>query len=105
MKTNSCFEKHTDFDDKFLKSIFTRIVRLETKLVRGFEELGVNIDNNENWLVIDEASRSVFLTTLGRSPMVIMATMREMGAKCIGEEYTIYYKNNYFGKMILSLPG
>jgi hypothetical protein len=34
------------------KDIQYRLTRIETKLVRGFEELGVNIDQDREWLSV-----------------------------------------------------
>lgn len=103
METESATIQPSEYDGNFLKSLTNRLVRLETKLVRGFEELGVDIDNKNGWLVVDELNKKIFLSTLGRSPMVILATMQELGAKQFGEEYSIYYKNKYFGKMKFDL--
>ena len=38
-----------------------RLTRIESKLVRGFEELGVSLDVDPDWMTVDdERTRSTF---------------------------------------------
>ena len=69
-----------------------KLVRVESKLVRGFEELGVNIDSDSNWLTVDDDKRTVYISTLGRSMLVLMTDMVRKGAKHIGKDYDIVHK-------------
>lgn len=47
------------------KELMNRMTRIETKLVRGFEELGVNIDKDNEWITVDDDARVVYISTLG----------------------------------------
>lgn len=83
------------------KELVNRLTRIETKLVRGFEELGVNIDKDNEWLTLDEESRVVYVSTLGRSMTVLLSDMARAGAKQIGKEYDIVHRGNIVGSITL----
>lgn len=76
------------------QELMNRLVRVESKLVRGFEELGVNIDSDNDWLTVDDASRVVYVATLGRSMQVMLTDMVRKGAKHVGKEYDVVHKGN-----------
>ena len=84
----------------FERDVMCRLTRLESKLVRGFEEMGVNISNDENWLVVDDDDRTVHLTTLGRSMMVMLVEMERRGATRVGKEYDIFYQGESVGSLV-----
>jgi len=69
-----------------------RLIRIESKLVRGFEELGVNIDEDANWLTVDEPGLTVYISTLGRSATVMLTDMKRQGARQVGKWYTVVHK-------------
>lgn len=73
-----------------LASIENRLVRMETKLIRGFEELGVDTETDPNWLTV--IGDTIEVTTLGRSLMVIIETAKKKGAKIGQQEYVIVHK-------------
>jgi len=75
------------------KELTSRLIRIESKLVRGFEEFGINIDKEKDWLSVDDQKREVHVTTLGRSLIVMLADMKRCGANNIGEMYSVFYKD------------
>lgn len=79
------------------KELINRLTRIETKLVRGFEELGVNIDKDNEWLTLDESSRVVYVSTLGRSMTVLLSDMARAGATQVGREYDIVHRGDIVG--------
>lgn len=79
------------------REIMNRLVRIESKLVRGFEELGVNIDIESDWITVDDASRTVYISTLGRSLTVMLSDMARLGAKQVGKDYSIVHKGIEIG--------
>jgi hypothetical protein len=91
-----------DFPKSLGKDMIFRMTRLETKLVRGFEELGVDISADE-WIYLNDKERIVHLDTLGRSISVILNKMKELGASHIGEEYEIHFKNNFSGTLVFNV--
>ncbi len=85
----------------FEQDVINRLTRVESKLVRGFEELGVNINSRSDWLTVDEPSRTVFISTLGRSLTVMLNDMARAGATQVGKEYEIVHKGDVVGTVIL----
>jgi len=79
------------------REIMNRLVRIESKLVRGFEELGVNIDIESDWITVDDASRTVYISTLRRSLTVMLSDMARLGAKQVGKDYSIVHKGTEIG--------
>ena len=76
--------KHDKYD-----TTTSRLIRLESKLVRGFEELGISLDVQRDWLTVDDAGHTVYVSTLGRSLSVIMQEMKAQGATNVGEFYCV----------------
>lgn len=68
------------------------LIRIESKLVRGFEELGISTDNREDWLTVDDDARVVYVDTIGRSLMVLLAEMVRNGATHYGDNYEVVHK-------------
>tara|TARA_R110000803_G_scaffold114284_3_gene182748 strand:- start:2057 stop:2341 length:285 start_codon:yes stop_codon:yes gene_type:complete len=85
-----------------IKELHSRMARIESKLVRGFEELGVNITTSHDWLSVDDQSQVVYLSTLGRSLMVIISDMSRRGATKIGKEYTLVHQGNDVGSVVFT---
>lgn len=69
-----------------------RLTRIESKLVRGFEELGISTDTNSDWLTVDDEARIVYVDTIGRSLMVLFADMSRKGATHFGDNYEVVHK-------------
>ena len=53
-------------------NVTSRLIRIESKLVRGFEELGVSLDVDPDWLTVDNAANTVYVSTIGRSLSVLL---------------------------------
>jgi hypothetical protein len=84
----------------FEQEVINRLTRVESKLVRGFEELGVNINSRSDWLTVDDPARTVFISTLGRSLTVMLNDMARAGASQVGKEYEIVHKGDVVGTVI-----
>lgn len=87
---------------QFDRDLMNRLVRIESKLVRGFEELGVNIDKDSEWLSVDDAARVVYVATLGRSLLVTISDMARCGATQVGRSYDIVHKGNVVGTVMFN---
>lgn len=83
-------------------TLVTRLIRLESKLVRGFEELGIALTPEDDWLVVDEEQLVVHIKTLGRSLSVILKRMHECGALSVGSFYKLKYRGKTIGTIALS---
>lgn len=81
----------------FEKSVMARLVRIESKLVRGFEELGVNIDQEDDWLTVDDKNNYVYISTMGRSLTVILTEMARHGATKEGQAYELIHMGDVVG--------
>ena len=76
------------------REVTTRLTRIESKVVRGFEELGISTDKNPDWLTVDEDARVVYVDSLGRSIMVLLNDLARAGAKQYGKHYEVVHKGN-----------
>lgn len=79
----------------------SRLTRLESKMVRGFEELGVNTDSDPDWLSVDESHRVIYVSTVARSLKVMHSHAVSRGAKQFGKEYDIVHKGDVVGTLTL----
>jgi hypothetical protein len=68
-----------------------RLRRIETRLMRGFEEIGVDLYDQKDWLTVDESSHTIYVATLGRSIQVINNTAKKQGAQ-LGKLYDIVWR-------------
>ncbi len=75
----------------FELEVLNRLTRIESKLARGFEEQGIDIDVDPNWMTVDEAQRVIYITTLGRSLKIMRAEAPRRGARQKGKDYQIFY--------------
>lgn len=86
----------------FERDVIGRLTRVESKLVRGFEELGINIVSSDDWLTVDDAARIVYVSTLGRSMTVLMSDMARLGATQFGKVYSIIHRGEEVGTVVLN---
>lgn len=84
-----------------INDLDARLRRMETRLVRGFEEMGIDLDVQDDWLTVDESSRTIFLSTMGRSLLVVRKEARRRGAKSRSEPYEIVHAGNPVGTITL----
>ena len=56
--------------------------------------------SRDDWLTIDNAARTVFISTLGRSMTVMLSDMERAGATHVGKEYEIVHKGEVVGTVI-----
>lgn len=76
------------------------LARIEAKMTRGFESLGVSVDKDADWMVVDDEKREVRMTTLSHSLKVVLAEMARRGAKNRGAEYELIYQDGTVGWII-----
>jgi hypothetical protein len=81
-------------ESKSTASLVQRLVRLESKLVRGFEELGVSVDADHDWISVEDETNTVYISTLGRSLTVIMQEMKARGATKESDWYDVVHKGH-----------
>ena len=59
--------------------VIDRLKRIETKLVRFAEELGIDTDVSRDWLTVDEPNKVIYLATMGRSLAVMKIEAKRRG--------------------------
>lgn len=85
-----------DITDKGIQAFLRRI---DTRLVRGFEELGVTVIDSDGWFKVDHTKSIIHITSKGKSLSTIQITMRQAG--CVaGQLYGIYFENKYMGEIL-----
>lgn len=72
------------------KELISRLTRLETKVIRGFEELGADTSSDPNWLAVE--GDCIYVNTMGRSLTVMTETARKKGARIGQQKYRVIYK-------------
>lgn len=78
-----------------------RLRRIETKLVRFAEELGIDTDVQRDWITVDDTAKVIYVSTLGRSMAVIRMEAMRRGAKA-GNFYDIVHKGDVCAKLYVS---
>ena len=66
-------------EDKGLRSIFERLQRIETRLVAGFEMMGLDVSALENAVRVDAATHAVYLKGASRSIRAIQLAIHAAG--------------------------
>jgi hypothetical protein len=84
-----------------LTDLDARLRRIETKIVRGFEELGADTDVVMDWLTVDDASATLYVSTLGRSLIVMKEEAKKRGATRVGKTYDIVHRGEVVGTIII----
>lgn len=82
--------------------VIERLKRIETKIVRFAEELGVDTDVNHDWLTVDDDARIVYVSTLGRSFIVMQQEAVKRGATRKGRYYDLVHQGNTYGTILIS---
>lgn len=81
-------------------TVTSRLIRLESKLVRGFEELGIGLEADRNWLTVEDETNTVYVSTIGRSLSVLIQEMKSHGAKKFGEWYEVVHKGHVVASVL-----
>ena len=81
-----------------LTEVLERLKRIETRVMRGFEEIGVDLYDRNDWLSVDENTHTIYVSTLGRSIQVINNTAKRQGAQ-VKKTYDVVWR----GQVMLTL--
>ena len=82
-----------------------RIRRIETKLSRMADELGISVGEDTEWMTLDDLSRTIYLSSLGRSLASINWKALQLGAMHIGKEYELVHRGEIVGTIVLKGKG
>lgn len=86
-------------EDRDMRALFERLQRIETRLVAGFEELGVSVTSPEDWCKVDHAEHRVYLRGPSRSIRAIQLAITAAG----GDDE--FYYVHYDGEIIATVKG
>jgi hypothetical protein len=95
----TCAQKTKDHfqENKFL---IERLQRIESRLVRGFSELGVRVTDDEDWFVVDHSSKTISLKSSGKSIASIEIAMRAAGCE-VGSMYDLLIAGDRTGTLLM----
>lgn len=93
----------TTAEDKTSKALFERLQRIETRVVRGFTELGAKVTDDEEWCRVDNEKRVVHLKGGGRSIKSIQLAILSAGG--YAGYYDVYIAGEHIGTVKLSEKG
>ena len=85
----------------FQTDVLNKLTRIESKLVRGFEELGADTDADPNWLSVDDVARVIYVSTIGRSLKLMHSVAIAKGATQFRKEYDVVHKGNVVATLTL----
>ena len=75
-------------EDRVLKALFEQLKRIETRVVRGFTEMGVRVTDDAEWCRIDTERREFHMKGAGKTLRVMqMALASTVGSK--GDYYDV----------------
>jgi hypothetical protein len=80
--------------------VIDRLKRIETKLVRFAEELGIDTDVTRDWITVDEPNKVIYLSTMGRSLAVMKIEAKRRGATS-KLTYDVVHKGNVVATLTL----
>jgi len=85
----------------FEHEVLNRLTRIESKVARGFEEQGIDIDVDPNWITVDDAARVIYVSTLGRSIKIVRSEAVKRGATHRGKEYDVVHRGDVVATITL----
>ena len=96
----STSENKFSVDKRTLIDIMNRLTRIETKVVRGFDAIGVNTNIEKHWFIIDDQSKEIKLKTLGRSIYSLLKEIEHENVS-VKTRYTIVFDNEKIGDIFV----
>lgn len=85
--------------DKMLIEIFNRLQRIESRLVRGFTELGVVVQDSEDWCSVDTAKRTIIIRQSRALGAMVLAIKQAGGYS--GDTYEIISAGQTVGTVVI----
>ena len=73
------------------------LTRMESRIVRGFSELGVDVKADDNWLTIDGGN--IYITTLTRSLQSLLDEADKKGARIGLIQYNVFYEDGWVAQI------
>jgi hypothetical protein len=89
----------TSVERKFKKTVLDRLARMESRMVEGFSQLGVNVkDRPDERITVDDVEGVVYLPHVGVSLMEVkrhlaVGALKEYEIECNGVVIGVIYKD------------
>jgi uncharacterized membrane protein len=80
------------------KALMDRLQRIESRMVRGFSEMGVRVTDDDDWFKVNEDTSEVLLKSPGKSIASIWLAMRAAGCRA-GKQYHLKIRGEYVGSL------
>jgi hypothetical protein len=79
--------------EKYLK-------RIETKLSVFAEGMGISIDQDPDWLTVDDEARVIYIANMHRSLSVILKEAKRRGATKRNKVYDLIHRGDCVGTLL-----
>ena len=87
-------------DDRDIRELLSRVQRMESRMVRGFSELGVRVTDDENWFKFNPETGEILMKSPGKSLSAIWVAMRAAG--CVPN---VAYRMKVQGEVVGTIIG
>jgi len=82
------------------KELLSRMQRMESRMVRGFSELGVRVTDDDEWFKFNPETNDILLKSPGKSMAAIWIAMRAAGCRK-GITYRVKVQGEMVGTITL----
>lgn len=83
----------TKRSEAYIGEVLRRLTRIETRVTRGFETIGIDTYDSREWLSVDPATSTIYVSTMGRTLQVINDSAKAQGA-AVGKVYEIVWRGD-----------
>ena len=77
------------------KEIQNVLRRMETRIVRGFEGLGISVADTAGWITANHEKKHLYINSKGKSLVGLQIAMRELGCPA-----GVYYEIHSAGQVL-----
>ena len=83
-----------------LKELKKRLIRIESKMVRAFDSIGLNTSVDDVWLEVKQQDKVINLLTNDRSLTAIKNELLKKGIPQFKGSYNLYFNGEIIGSII-----
>ena len=93
-------KRRTIMEPKQERALFERLQRIESRVVRGFTELGVPVCDDEDWIRVDNERHEVHMKGTGRSIKAVQLAIRKSEGYSSGN-YTVLVQGQTVATVVM----
>lgn len=87
------YNRQEKFDrNHVMEDIAGKLTRIETRMMRGFEALGVNVKATPGWMLVDEVTQTIVLNSDHYTLYAINEELDRLGVVTNGQ-YEVKFQN------------